>query len=202
MGEMSWAALVAYAAASDDRIERYFLEVKSDVDLNTKAGRAKVAKFILGAANRDPGQVARRFGGHAVMLLGVGSGTTHGIAAFEAQDLARDVARWVGVDGPTWDFERIRAGSQLDVIAVVVDPPTGDGLAQVAAAPAAQVGDTIALQLEYSARLRSGRDLQLRLAVDGWDLNLVSERCLGDVDRQVEDNVVLVPLEHVVLLNV
>ena len=126
MGEMSWAALVAYAAASDDRIERYFLEVKSDVDLNTKAGRAKVAKFILGAANRDPGQVARRFGGHAVMLLGVGSGTTHGIAAFEAQDLARDVARWVGVDGPTWDFERIRAGSQLDVIAVVVDPPTGD----------------------------------------------------------------------------
>jgi len=126
MGEMGWAALVAYAAASDDRIERYFLEVKSDVDLNTKAGRAKVAKFILGAANRDPGQVARRFGGHAVMLLGVGSGTTHGIAAFEAQDLARDVARWVGVDGPTWDFERIRAGSQLDVIAVVVDPPTGD----------------------------------------------------------------------------
>jgi hypothetical protein len=72
MGEMGWAALVAYAAASDDRIERYFLEVKSDVDLNTKAGRAKVAKFILGAANRDPGQVARRFGGHAVMLLGVG----------------------------------------------------------------------------------------------------------------------------------
>jgi hypothetical protein len=125
LGEMGWAALVAYAAASDDRIERYFLEVKSDVDLNTKAGRAKVAKFILGAANRDPGQVARRFGGHAVMLLGVGSGTTHGIAAFEAQDLARDVARWVGVDGPTWDFERIRAG-QLDVIAVVVDPPTGD----------------------------------------------------------------------------
>jgi len=79
MGEMSWAALVAYAAASDDRIERYFLEVKSDVDLNTKAGRAKVAKFILGAANRDPGQVARRFGGHAVMLLGVGSGTTRGL---------------------------------------------------------------------------------------------------------------------------
>lgn len=124
-GEMGWAALVAYAAATDDRVERYFLEVKSDVDLNTKSGRAKVAKFILGAANRDATGAARRFDGHAVMLLGVGGGATPGIPAFEAQDLARDVSKWVGVEGPTWDFERIPTGGAQDVIAIVVDPPTG-----------------------------------------------------------------------------
>lgn len=137
-GEMGWAALVAHAAATDDRIERYFLEVKSDIDLTSRSGRAKVAKFILGASNRDPAQAGRRFGGHAVMLLGIGGGATPGIAPFEAQDLARDVARWIGVEGPSWDFERIQTGEPQDVIAVIVDPPTrqiwtcradGDGLA-------------------------------------------------------------------------
>lgn len=125
-GEMSWAALVAYAAESDDRVERYFLEVKSDVDLTSKRGRAKVAKFILGAANRDPDLAARRFGGHAILMLGVGGGQASGIDAFEAKELARDVRRLVGADGPTWDFERISTGTAKDIIAVVVDPPTGD----------------------------------------------------------------------------
>lgn len=85
--KLSWAALAQYAIASDDRVERYFLEVKSTVDLNTNSGRAKVAKFILGAANRDPARAAARFGGHAVMLLGIGSGEAPGIDPFEAMDL-------------------------------------------------------------------------------------------------------------------
>lgn len=126
-GELGWSALVAYAVATDDRIERYFLEVKSDVDLNTRGGRAKVAKFILGSANRDPAAVKGRFDGHAIMLLGVGGGEARGIPPFEAQDLARDVAKWVGVDGPRWDFERLpSAEGSGDVIAIVVDPPTGE----------------------------------------------------------------------------
>ena len=69
-GLLSWGSLVEYAGTFDDRVERYFLEVKSSVDLNTNSGRAKVAKFILGAANRDSARAATRFGGHAVLLLG------------------------------------------------------------------------------------------------------------------------------------
>ncbi|MGK9148461.1 hypothetical protein KXS11_12615 [Plantibacter flavus] len=123
-GARSWAALVTWAATSDDREERYFLELKSDVDLTAKHGRHKVAKFILGAANRDPAKAAKRLGGHAVMLLGVSKGVTAGIAPFEAQDLEREVRKFTGASGPGWDFERIPLDGDNDVIAIVVDPPT------------------------------------------------------------------------------
>lgn len=125
-GEIGWATLLAYAKEADDRVERYFLEVKSGVDLNTKKDRAKVAKFILGAANRDPEKAARRFGGYAVMLLGVGGGAAPGIPGFEAMDLSRDVQKFMGVDGPNWDFDRIPGDGGQDVIAIVVAPPTGE----------------------------------------------------------------------------
>lgn len=124
-GELGWATLLEYVRETDDRIERYFLEVKSDVDLSTKRGRAKVAKFILGAANRDPQQAAGRFGGYAVMLLGVGDGRASGIRGFEAMELNRDVQKFIGADGPRWDFDRIPTDGEQDVIAIVVAPPTG-----------------------------------------------------------------------------
>lgn len=124
-GARGWAGLVAWAAASDDRLERYFLELKSDVDLTTKHGRHKAAKFILGAANRDPVKAARRFGGHAVLLLGVGGGAATGIPPFEAQDLEREVRKFTGTDGPGWDYEQVPIDADHDVVAIIVDPPTG-----------------------------------------------------------------------------
>jgi hypothetical protein len=124
-GEMGWNALLEWAAESDDRVERYFLELKSEIDLNGKSGRHKVAKFILGAANRDPARAAKRLEGHAIMLLGVGTGDIPGIGGFEAKDLARDVRKFTGTPGPKWDFERIRLSNGKDAIAVVVDPPIG-----------------------------------------------------------------------------
>ncbi|QKJ18940.1 hypothetical protein [Microbacterium hominis] len=123
-GARGWSALVEWAAASDDRQERYFLELKSDADLNGKRDRHKVAKFVLGAANRDPVKAAKRFGGHAVMLLGVSAGVISGIAAFEAKDLEREVRKLTGADGPGWDFERVRVDDEHDVIAIIADPPT------------------------------------------------------------------------------
>ncbi|PPF76161.1 hypothetical protein C5B99_09960 [Pseudoclavibacter sp. Z016] len=53
-----------------DEAETGYLEVKSDVDLNKPLGRAKVAEFLLGAANRDPKSASRFFHGHAVMVIG------------------------------------------------------------------------------------------------------------------------------------
>ena len=41
-------------------------------------------------------------------------------------DLTRYVTRIIGADGPRWDFERIPSTEGLDVIAVQVEPPTGD----------------------------------------------------------------------------
>ncbi|RGP45296.1 hypothetical protein AWH04_03530 [Rhodococcus erythropolis] len=107
----------------DDRAERYFLELKSEVDLSTTGGGAKVAKFILGAANRNPDVAAKRFGGHALMVLGISEGAVTGIPFFEAKDLENTVKKYIGDDGPHWDFERVRVGGDRDVITIVVDPP-------------------------------------------------------------------------------
>ncbi|MDT0116595.1 hypothetical protein Q9R20_06285 [Microbacterium sp. PRF11] len=125
-GVRGWNAFVQWAAAGDDRLERYFLELKSDVDLNTRHGQHKVAKFILAAANRDPARAARRLGGYAVMLLGVGAGRITGISGFEAKDLEREIRKLAGAEGPGWDYEQIPVDAERDVIAVVVDPPTGE----------------------------------------------------------------------------
>ena len=124
-GELGWRALITYVLETDDRAERYFLEAKSEANLSTKKDQAKVAKFILGAANRDKDLALRRFGGHALMVLGVGDGAVVGVPAFEAKDLAVTIQRLIGADGPRWDFERIRVDDK-DVIVVVVDPPTGE----------------------------------------------------------------------------
>lgn len=188
-GQLSWAELVRYAVASDDRVERYFLEVKSDVDLNSNTGRAKVAKFILGAANRDPTRAAARFGGHAVMLLGIGAGEAMGINPFEAMDLARYVGRIIGANGPAWDFERIPAAEGRDVIAVHVEPPTGDvwtcradadGLRNGAIYVRADgetreaTGDELRVMLD---RMKSkAPDIDLEVSVDGVVHGLVLDR--------------------------
>jgi hypothetical protein len=42
-GQAEWTALIAALGETDDRAERHFLEIKSDVDLNKERGRAKVA---------------------------------------------------------------------------------------------------------------------------------------------------------------
>lgn len=188
-GQLSWAELVRHAVASDDRVERYFLEVKSNVDLNSNTGRAKVAKFILGAANRDPTRAAARFGGHAVMLLGIGAGEAMGINPFEAMDLARYVGRIIGANGPAWDFERIPAAGGRDVIAVHVEPPTGDvwtcradadGLRNGAIYVRADgetreaTGDELRVMLD---RMKSkAPNIDLELSVDGVIHGLVVDR--------------------------
>ncbi|WP_433013866.1 AlbA family DNA-binding domain-containing protein [Kribbella sp. CA-294648] len=122
-GQIEWDEFVTAVATFDDRAERYFLELKSDVDLSTEAGRAKVAKFILGAANRMPDLATRRFDGHGLLVLGISKGAITGIPFFEAKDLAATVKKYTGADGPRWDFERVRVSDTHDVIIVIVDPP-------------------------------------------------------------------------------
>jgi hypothetical protein len=162
-GARGWAALVAWAAASDDRLERYFLEFKSDIDLSTKHGRHKVAKFILGAANRDPAKAAKRFGGHAVLLLGVGSGKATGIPPFEAQDLEREVLKFVGADGPSRDYEQIPIDTDHDVIAIIVDPPIGRIWPCLADGEGMKNGD-IYLRGDGKTEKATGTEIQAMLA--------------------------------------
>lgn len=122
-GELAARVLVEALAQTDDRAERHFLEIKSAIDLKTKEGTAKVAKFILGAANRMPDVAASYFEGHAVMVLGVEAGATPGIEPVEALDIERGVRPYLSVNGPRWDLQRVPVDDGREVLLVIVDPP-------------------------------------------------------------------------------
>lgn len=126
-GVQGWGALIQeLLAAGDDRHEGHHLELKSEIDMSTKAGRAKIAKFILATANRSPEIAARRFGGSAVMLVGLDYSSTPpavaGAGAFDDKDLRREVTNFVGDPGPGWDYQRIDVGG-AEVVAITAAPP-------------------------------------------------------------------------------
>jgi hypothetical protein len=124
LGLRAATALVAAVAASDDRVERHYLEVKSDLDLTRKNDIARIAKFILGAANRLPRVARSAFEGYGVMVIGVAPGHVRGIPPVEMLDLDQVIARYLGASGPRWDVVRVpAAGSSNEVLLVVVDPP-------------------------------------------------------------------------------
>ncbi|WP_230571804.1 hypothetical protein [Saccharothrix luteola] len=159
-GQMEWTSLIDDLSRTDDRVERHFLELKSDVDLTGSAGRAKVVKFILGAANRDPDTAARYFQGHALMVLGVAPGAVTGIAPFEAMDLARFVARYTGTPGPRWDFQRVPAREGRDVIVILVDPPTGSVWTCLSDGPEKLTDGAIFVRADGETRFAKGAEIR------------------------------------------
>lgn len=122
-----WRALADQLAEQGDAQERHYLEVKSDVDLNTKAGRAKVAKFLLGAANRLSSQARRAFDGHAIMVLGVSQGSVAGIPSFESHELQDAVTKFIGDPGPQWDHHKLSTEDGKFITFIVADPPVPEG---------------------------------------------------------------------------
>ncbi|MFD6677751.1 hypothetical protein ACFWDA_25755 [Rhodococcus zopfii] len=123
-GELVARALVDAVIASDDRIERHYLEVKSTLDLDTKKDQAKLAKFILGAANRMPDKAAAAFEGHGVMVIGASNGSALGIPPIEALEIQKAVLPYIGADGPRYDLVRVPvSGSSHEVLVILVDPP-------------------------------------------------------------------------------
>lgn len=124
LGDRAARALVEAVAAGDDRLEGRFLEIKGDLDLKSKGDRAKLTKFILGAANRMPDVAAAAFGGYGVMVIGVANGVIVGVPPVENLDIENAVTPYIGADGPGWDLVRVRVpNSANDVLLLLVDPP-------------------------------------------------------------------------------
>ncbi|MEX0945765.1 MAG: hypothetical protein WD064_00175, partial [Acidimicrobiia bacterium] len=125
-GELAATVLVQSVAAGDDLLERHYLEIKSQLNLGDKRDVAKIAKFILGAANRLPDVAATAFEGCAVMVVGVSDGKIEGIRPIEMMELARMLEPYVGVLGqaPRWDRIRVSVpDSANEVLVIVVEPP-------------------------------------------------------------------------------
>lgn len=123
-GVLAAQRLVHSVAKQGDLAERHYLELKSTLDLSTKADKEKIAKFILGAGNRMPTVAAVAFEGCAAMVIGVAQGSITGIPPVEMMEIAKVVQQFVGASGPTWDIVWVPVeGSADQVLVIVVDPP-------------------------------------------------------------------------------
>jgi hypothetical protein len=86
-GDRSWRELLEFLVPmTDAECESDWLERKSQIEVG-KTGTAKIAKFILEAANRLPEITARYLDGYAVMVLGIGHNTMHKISRIEDNKL-------------------------------------------------------------------------------------------------------------------
>jgi len=90
LGQRAASALVAELAKLDDTVERHYLEMKSDLD-PSKNEFAKIAKYILGSANRMPELAAKAFEGYGVMVIGVVPGEVRGIPPVEMMEIDKIV---------------------------------------------------------------------------------------------------------------
>lgn len=123
-GVLAAQALVTAVAQKGDLAERHYLELKSTLDLSTKKDKEKIAKFILGAANRMPDVAAAAFEGCGVMIIGVARGAITGIPPVEMMEISKVIQKYVGAAGPRWDIVWVPVeGSTNQVLVIIVDPP-------------------------------------------------------------------------------
>jgi hypothetical protein len=113
----------AIAESPSDEQETHYLEWKGPLTLVGKdaAGRAAVAKAVLGFANRDPAEASRAFGGCAYLLAGVSPGDLCGVEVVDAAKLEAQVATYAGRT-IGWRADDV-AMKERSVLVVTVEPP-------------------------------------------------------------------------------
>lgn len=124
-GDRGWLELVEHSRTYGDLAEADFLELKSDLDFS-KGGKAttfsKIAKYVLGSANRSVEAALRHLGGHGLLLVGVTQGEVTGTQPPDPKDLHAGVQTYLGANGPSWDSRVIRLRDK-DVLAIIVPHP-------------------------------------------------------------------------------
>lgn len=124
LGERALRGILDHVVAVGDEAETTHLEVKSSLDLSSKAGVAKVAKFLLGSANRRPNEAARHFHGYAVLVIGAQKGGAQGVPrGVEAHELEDRLRPYLGPQFPAFEFGRIGVDAKNEVLFVIAQPP-------------------------------------------------------------------------------
>lgn len=124
LGERALRSILDHVVTVGDEAETTCLEVKRPLDMSSKATTAKIAKFLLGAANRRPHEAARYFHGHAVLVIGAQKGNAPGVPrGTEAHELEDRLRPYLGREFPTFEFGRIGVGSDHEVLFVIAQPP-------------------------------------------------------------------------------
>lgn len=121
--------LVGAVVAAGSADESGWLECKSDLDLTKPEGRYKVARAILGFANRMPDTAANTCGGVAYILIGAEPGKVSGTQVIDTSNLEHGLTNYLGGDGPVWTPLYLQIDGK-DVLVVMVEPPKwGDRMA-------------------------------------------------------------------------
>lgn len=124
LGERALQSILDHVKSVGDEAETTYLEVKSPLDMDSKAAAAKIAKFLLGAANRRPGDAARHFRGYAVLVIGAQKGSAPGVPrGTEAHELEDRLRPYLGPQFPTFEFGRIGVSPEHEVLFVTAKPP-------------------------------------------------------------------------------
>ena len=124
LGERALRRIVEHVIAVGDEAEATYLEVKSSLDFGGKTGVAKVAKFLLGAANRRPNEAARHFHGYAVLVIGAQKGGAPGVPrGAEPHELEDRLRPYLGPQFPAFEFGRIGVDATNEVLFVIAQPP-------------------------------------------------------------------------------
>ncbi len=124
LGERAMRGVLGHVVAAGDEAETTYLEVKGPLDMNSKATAAKIAKFLLGAANRRPREAARHFHGYAVLVIGVQKNSAPGVLrGTEAHELEDRLRPYLGPQFPAFEFGRIGIDSDREVLFVIAQPP-------------------------------------------------------------------------------
>lgn len=110
--------------ASHDDYETEWLEQKSQGNPMKGADLGKLAKCILGMANRDPQIAAKYIAGHGLMVWGIDNGQMIGISPMEDHQLQDKLRPYLTDDGPYWRGIRIPTDSpDRHILIIDVDPP-------------------------------------------------------------------------------
>jgi len=124
LGERALRGILDHVIAVGDEAETTYLEVKSSLDLGSRAGVAKIAKFLLGAANRRPHEAVRHFHGYAVLVIGAQKSSAPGVPrGVEAHELEDRLRPYLGPQFPAFEFGRIGIDAKNEVLFVIAQPP-------------------------------------------------------------------------------
>jgi hypothetical protein len=108
--------------------EPEWVEWKLHPDLKPAEARFAVAKFILGAANRDPAKASQYAEGWAYFVLGAEPGNHAGTRSHDSATIQDWLEPYVGgAAGPLWDVHAVLAQGKTVLVFSVNPPAAGVG---------------------------------------------------------------------------
>lgn len=166
VGDVFFQGLLAECEQYGSGIESVSLELKgSEVLSRGKAGFAKIAKFIIGASNRDPELAKSEFQGYAIMVIGVESdGELSEVLHCEDQEINSQIEGYLGGEAIHWFTHWIHPSGDLKkgVLFLLVPPPeSGDQIRWCRKDGADLTDGAIYVRSRGETRIAKGIDLEM-----------------------------------------